>query len=180
MWSSLVLCRAGAARRLLTRGAPVASVAQGKPPNCPQLLAAAETKMTTAAKALAAANANMNSTLVQLDKMVDAARANQTTHDQAYNAALTVYNEAESEHEKAQDQYNLDQGSLVNIQKECAQPIKPPNCAQLEAECALPTSPPSPPSAPSTSPPPPLPAHARRLTWRAAAVASQCQESDRN
>jgi hypothetical protein len=150
MWSSLVLCRAGAARRLLTRGAPVASVAQGKPPNCPQLLAAAETKMTAAAKALKAANDNMNSTLPHLDAIVAAARQNQTTHDQAYNAALTTYNDAVSQHQKAQDQYNLDQGSLVNIQKECAQPIKPPNCAQLEAKCATPP-PPLPPS-PSPSP----------------------------
>merc|ERR1719276_397129 len=75
----------------------------------------------------------MNSTLPHLDAIVAAARQNQTTHDQAYNAALTTYNDAVSQHQKAQTQYNLDQGSLVNIQKECAQPIKPPNCAQLEA-----------------------------------------------
>ena len=90
--------------------------------------------MTKTATALKAANANMNATLPHLDAIVDASRANQTKYDQAYNAALTLYNSATSQHEKAQDQYNLDNGSLVNIQKECAQPIKPPNCAQLIAD----------------------------------------------
>ena len=137
---------------LLTRGAPVAPVAQGKPPNCPQLLAAAEAKMTNASAALKAANDNMNSTLPHLNAIVDAARQNQTTHDQAYNADLNTYNDAVSQHEKAQNQYNLDQGSLVNIQKECAQPIKPPNCAQLEAKCATPPLPPPPRRSPSPHP----------------------------
>ena len=118
-----------------------APLVQGKPPNCPQLLAAAETKMTAASTALKAANDNMNSTLPHLDAIVAAARQNQTTHDTAYNAALNTYNDAVAQHNKAQDQYNLDNASLVNIQKECAQPIKPPNCAQLIAKCV--TTPPS-------------------------------------
>ena len=105
--------------------------AQGKPPNCPQLLAAAQTKMATAAKALDAANTNLNTTEAGLDKIVDAARQNQTTHDTAYQSALNLYNDAVGQHEKAQNQYNLDEGSLDNIQKECRQPIHPTNCPTL-------------------------------------------------
>ena len=105
--------------------------AQGKPPNCPQLLAAAQTKMATAAKALDAANTNLNTTEAGLDKIVDAARQNQTTHDTAYQSALNLYNDAVGQHEKAQNQYNLDEGSLDNIQKECQQPIHPTNCPTL-------------------------------------------------
>ena len=117
-----------------TRTSPACAhggAAQGKPPNCPQLLAAAQTKMATAAKALDAANANLNTTEAGLDKVVDAARQNQTTHDTAYQSALNLYNDAVGQHEKAQNQYNLDEGSLDNIQKECQQPIHPTNCPTL-------------------------------------------------
>jgi len=87
--------------------------------------------MATAAKALDAANTNLNTTEAGLDKIVDAARQNQTTHDTAYQSALNLYNDAVGQHEKAQNQYNLDEGSLDNIQKECQQPIHPTNCPTL-------------------------------------------------
>ena len=105
-----------------------------KPPNCPQLLAAAQAKVTAAGKALDAATAKMNSTLPALTEMVTMAHTNETNHDDAYNKAMAAYNEAITEQAKAVDQYNLDRDRLSNIKNECAQPVKPPNCAKLVAD----------------------------------------------
>eukprot|EP01047_Picozoa_sp_COSAG01_P036580 COSAG01_NODE_2862_length_6958_cov_21.483015_3_plen_253_part_00 len=113
----------------LTR--PAAQVTAQKPPNCPQLLAQAQQKMAAATKALDAANAKLNTTLPSLTQMVTLAHQNETTWGTKYNAAMTTYANAISQHAAAVNGLNLAEASLNETVSLCKQPVKPPNCPDL-------------------------------------------------
>lgn len=94
-------------------------------------MAAALQKVQAAGKAETAAVDKMNSTLPALTEMVKLAASNETDHNNEYDKAMAAYTEAITEQANAVNQYNLDNGRLTNIQNECKQPVKPPNCPKL-------------------------------------------------